>query len=84
MDKALKSVFAQGRQCDQLRTDKGTEYLNRYVSRYLKEKGIKHFEIQNQPKSKQTHKWVNVLGEITRSYNADSGEHHRQRRGVSV
>ena len=89
MVKALKSVFAQGRQCVQLRTDKGTEYLNRYVNSYLKEEGIKHFETQNQPKSsyaerairtvktrltrymthKQTHKWVDVLGEITRSYN---------------
>ena len=89
MVKALKSVFAQGRKCRQLRTDKGTEFLNRHVEKYLKEVGVKHFETQNQPKSsyaerairtikgrlsrymtyKQTHNWVNVLREVTSSYN---------------
>ena len=94
MVRALKTVFETGRKCHQLRTDKGTEYLNRYVEKYLKEVGVKHFETQNQPKSsyaerairtikgrlsrymthKQTHKWVDVIGEITRSYN---NTHHR-------
>lgn len=88
MVKALKSVFSQ-RKCHQLRTDKGTEYLNRFTAAYFKEIGIKHFETQNQPKSnyaerairtikarlhrymtyKQTHKWIDVLKEITNSYN---------------
>ena len=86
---ALKSVFASGRKCERLRTDKGTEYVNRYVDKYLKGVGVKHFETQNQPKSsyaerairtikgrlsrymthKQTHKWIDVIGEVTRSYN---------------
>ena len=94
MVRALKSVFNSGRKCQQLRTDKGTEYLNRYVENYLKEVGVKHFETQNQPKSsyaerairtikgrlsrymtyKQTHKWVNVIEQVTSSY---SNTYHR-------
>ena len=86
---ALKSVFSTGRKCQQLRTDKGTEFLNRYVEKYLKDVGVKHFETQNQPKSsyaerairtikgrltrymsyKQSHRWIEALREVTRSYN---------------
>lgn len=87
--KALQSVFSGGRKPAHLRTDKGTEFLNRYVEKYLKEAGIKHFETHNQTKSnyseraiktikgrlakymtyKQSHKWVDILQDVTKSYN---------------
>ena len=48
--KALKSVFAQGRKCRQLRTDKGTEFLNRHVEKYLKEVDVNISKLKTSPK----------------------------------
>lgn len=51
MVRALDGVFSKGDKPERLRTDKGTEYLNRFVQSYLTEMGVKHFETQNEPKS---------------------------------
>ena len=67
MVRALKTVFNTGRKCQQLRMDKGTEFLNRYVEKYLKEVGVKHFETQNQPKSSYAERAIRTLkGRLTR------------------
>ena len=67
MVRALKSVFDTGRKCQQLRTDKGTEYLNRHIEKYLKEVGVKHFETQNQPKSSYAERAIRTIkGRLTR------------------
>lgn len=48
---ALKSIFAQGRQPQILRTDKGSEFKNRWVTEYLKKQGIHQMFTQNETKS---------------------------------
>ena len=45
---ALKQIIdSSGRKCHILQIDKGAEYYNRSVSRYLKKKGIRHFSTEN-------------------------------------
>ena len=91
MVEAMKKVFKDkpGFKIERIRTDKGTEYLNKDVKKYLDAVNVKHFETQNAPKAcyaeraiktikgrlakymthKQTHKWINALEEVTKSYN---------------
>ena len=88
---AMKKVFKdeRGYRIERIRTDKGSEYLNKEVRNYLATLKIKHFETQNSPKAcyaeraiktikgklakymthKQTHRWINALDKVTKSYN---------------
>ena len=67
MVKALKTVFKKSCICKQLRADKGTEYLNKPVQKYLKEIGVKHFETQNEPKSSYAERAIKtVKGRLAR------------------
>lgn len=87
---ALESIFREGRTPEHMRTDKGTEYVNKEVARLLKAKGINHFTTFDVIKANfseralkhfkkkltrymtrhQTHRWIDVLNSITKSYNA--------------
>ena len=89
MTEALRKIFKQGRQPTRIRSDKGTEFVNRDVKRLLNKEGIGYFVTQNVVKAsyaeraiktiklrlarymtrKQTHRWIDVLPEITKSYN---------------
>ena len=42
MVEMVRSVFAKGRQCKFIRTDRGSEWLNKHLQEYLREKGVKH------------------------------------------
>lgn len=50
---AMKKVFKdeRGYRIERIRTDKGSEYLNKEVRNYLATLKIKHFETQNSPKA---------------------------------
>ena len=45
--KALKKIF-KNRKCSVLRTDRGTEFLNRNVQKFLKLEGVEHFTSHDQ------------------------------------
>ena len=45
--KAFKTIFKDGREPTRIRTDKGSEYVNKDVRKYLKEQHTIHFVTQN-------------------------------------
>ena len=49
--RVLKSVLNQGRSPQLLKSDKGSEFKNRFLSTYLKEKGIHQIFTENETKS---------------------------------
>jgi len=51
MVSALKVVFSQGRKPEVLRTDKGSEFVNRWVNKYLNSENVHHFVTYNEPKA---------------------------------
>ena len=59
--KAMKKIFDQGRQPRILQTDKGTEFLNRNVQKYLKSKGIHFFASQNEVKSNYAERCIKTI-----------------------
>lgn len=61
MVQALDSVFSKGRVPTRLRTDKGTEFLNKNVEKYLKDKPIKHFQTQNETKSSYAERSIKTI-----------------------
>ncbi|MEW8089989.1 MAG: DDE-type integrase/transposase/recombinase [Candidatus Thiodiazotropha endolucinida] len=87
--KAFQTIFKEGRKPTRIRSDKGSEYVNKDVRKYLKDEKIVHFVTQNIVKASvaekaiktiksriahfmthnQTHRWVEVLPKLTKSYN---------------
>ncbi|CAC5412824.1 unnamed protein product [Mytilus coruscus] len=79
---ALQTIFRLGRRPTKLRTDKGVEFRNKDVQRLLKAENVDYFytqkDVSKRYKSRlfrylschQTHRWIDVLDEITQSYNA--------------
>lgn len=47
MVQAFKQMFSQGRQPTHIRTDKGTEFVNKDVKQYLKKEDVTYFVTQN-------------------------------------
>ena len=45
---AFRQIFAEGRMSLRLQTDKGAEFLNRTVQRFLKEEGVEFYVTQNE------------------------------------
>lgn len=90
MSRALASLLSKTNKPKKIRTDKGSEFMNRDVQKLLKENGVSHFCSQNEKKANvaergiktiksklsrymtqnQTHRWVDVLANVTKSYNA--------------
>ena len=89
MVNALKTMFASGRKPTHLRSDQGTEFVNKNVKTFLKKEDIIVFVTHNTVKAsyaeraiktikskliryltrKQSRRWVDVLSNITESYN---------------
>lgn len=85
---AMKEVFSVITP-EKLRTDNGSEFVNKTVEEYLNSKDVKHFTTRNETKSnfaervirtvkskithymthKQSHEWVSILQDVTKSYN---------------
>ena len=49
--KAIRTIFEAGGKTNKLRTDKGLEFTNREVQRFLKSQDVYHFVTQNEPKA---------------------------------
>ena len=45
---ALRSILDEAGKCQQIQTDKGSEFLNEKVQKFLRQEGIKHFTSQNE------------------------------------
>lgn len=58
---AFKDILDGPRQPKAIRTDKGTEFYNRYLKRYLKEKGIKIFYALNETKANFAERYIQTL-----------------------
>ena len=61
---ALKSIFEEGGQPKKLQTDKGSEFFNKPVQKYLREIGVSHFSTQNETiKAAIVERWNRTLKE---------------------
>ncbi|XP_061190340.1 uncharacterized protein LOC133198230 [Saccostrea echinata] len=58
---AFKDVFQGSRRPKALRTDKGSEFYNRLLQRYLKDQGIKIFYALNETKANFAERYIQTL-----------------------
>lgn len=58
---AFKDILDGPRQPKAIRTDKGNEFYNRYLKRYLKEKGIKFCYALNETKANFAERYIQTL-----------------------
>ena len=61
LTQAFKSIFENGRKLIKLRTDKGVEFVNKYVKAYLKQQNIDHFVTQNEVKAKYSERAIKTI-----------------------
>ena len=77
---ALENVLKGNRKPSFLRTDKGTEFLNSYVSHFLKENEIDHFVTQNETKANYAERVIKTLkSKISRYFT-----HHQSHKWTDV
>lgn len=57
----LKSVFHSGRKPDTLRTDKGSEFKNRWVKTFLKKEGVYTIYTQNETKANYAERVIRTI-----------------------
>ena len=65
----LKSILKQGRQPELLRTDRGKEFKNRFLTVFLKERGIHQIFSENETKSNFAERSIqNLQNRLTRMF----------------
>ena len=65
----LKSILKQGRQPQLFRTDKGSEFKNRFLTAFLKERGIHQIFTENETKSNFAEPQIqNLQNRLTRMF----------------
>ena len=61
---ALESIFEDAGLPSKLHSDKGSEFLNRNVQKFLKERGVTHFTTENETiKAAIVERWNRTLKE---------------------
>ena len=69
---AIQSFLERGRKPLKIRSDKGTEFLNKIVQNFLKSEGIDHFVTQNEVKANFAERGIQTLkAKITRYLRAN-------------
>ena len=58
---ALESIFGEGRKPHKIRTDRGTEFLNHLVQKYLKNQEVIHFVTNNMVKANYAERVIKTL-----------------------
>lgn len=58
---AFRDILSGPRQPKAIRTDKGSEFYNRYLKRYLQEKGINIFYVLNETKPNFAERYIQTL-----------------------
>ena len=61
MAAAFREVFKRGRQPTRIRSDKGTEFLNKNVRQFLNKEGVKTFETQNIVKASYAERAIKTI-----------------------
>ena len=64
----LKSVFQTGRKPNSLRTDKGSEFKNRWVKTFLKKEGVHTIYTQNETKANYAERVIRTMKNIMYRY----------------
>ena len=59
--KAFQSVFAEGRIPEKIRTDRGTEFTNHLVQKYLKDQDVIHFVTNNEVKANYAERVIKTV-----------------------
>ena len=59
--KALQSIFKQGRIPSELRTDKGSEWKNKWVASFLKKNNVEHYVTQNNTKANYSERVIRTV-----------------------
>jgi hypothetical protein len=75
MVNAFRQVFAKGRQPTRVRSDKGTEYANKDVKRYLKEEGVIYFVTQNIVKASYAERAIKTIKSRIAHYMTNKQRH---------
>ena len=57
----LKQVFSQGRKAKWIRSDKGSEFNNRWVKTFLKKEGVEYFVTHNETKANYAERVIRTL-----------------------
>lgn len=65
---SLKSVFKKGRKPHTLRTDKGSEFKNRWVKTFLKREGINVIYTQNETKANYAERVIRTMKNLMYRY----------------
>ena len=58
---AFEDIFRGGRKPEKLRTDKGKEFVNNTLKKYLKDQGVKYFTSQNEGKANYAERLIQTL-----------------------
>lgn len=61
MVNAFQQIFEKGRQATNIRSDKGTEFVNKDVKQFLKKKGIHYFVTQNIVKASYAERAIKTI-----------------------
>lgn len=61
MSRALASLLSKTNKPKKIRTDKGSEFMNRDVQKLLKENGVSHFCSQNEKKANVAERGIKTI-----------------------
>jgi transposase InsO family protein len=65
---ALNEILFEGRIPKKIRSDKGKEFLNRWVDKLLSDKGIYHFTTQNETKANYAERVIRTMKNLVYRY----------------
>lgn len=72
----LKSIFQKGRKPHTLRTDKGSEFKNRWVKTFLKKEGINVIYTQNETKANYAERVIRTMKNLMYRYFMKNRTYH--------
>ena len=76
MVKAFETIFKKNRKPTRIRTDKGSEYVNKEVRKYLKEQNVIHFVTQNIVKASIAERAIKTIKTRIAHFMTHNQTHH--------
>ena len=64
----FKKIFSKGRKANRIRTDKGSEFKNRWVKAFLTKSGVKHYVTHNETKANYAERVIRTLKALMYRY----------------
>ena len=75
--KALQNIFRLGRIPEELRTDKGSEWKNKWVTAFLKKNNVHHYVTQNNTKANFSERVIRTIkGQMYRFFTHNRNYHY--------